>query len=142
VRAALAELPGDAQHIVVHDTARPFAPPDLFDRVLSAVADGADAAIPVLPVTDTVVRIRSGIVTGSEARDELALAQTPQAFRADVLTEAHAKADAAGVSFTDDATLVRWAGFDVRAVSGSPANLKITTLADLAEADRRMGGGA
>ena len=141
VRAALAEIPETAGIVAVHDAARPFAPPDLFARVLEDVKEGADGAVPVLPVTDTVLRIRGALVEGAEPREELALGQTPQAFRTSVLREAHAKAEAAGASFTDDASILRWAGFDVHAVPGDPANVKITTLADLAEAERRMGGG-
>jgi 2-C-methyl-D-erythritol 4-phosphate cytidylyltransferase / 2-C-methyl-D-erythritol 2,4-cyclodiphosphate synthase len=140
VRAAIARLPSDVSLVVVHDAARPFTSPELFARVLAAVWEGGDAATPVLPVTDTVIRVRGGILAGVEPREELSLTQTPQAFRADALREAHAKAEVAGLAFTDDATLLRWAGFEVRTVPGEPANTKITTLADLAEADRRIGG--
>ena len=140
VGAALAKVPGQVGIVAVHDAARPFASPELFARVIQAVADGADGAVPVLAVTDTVLRVRGETVEGTEPRDELALGQTPQAFRTSVLREAHAKADVAGASFTDDASMLRWAGFDVRAIPGDPANVKITTIADLAHADRRMGG--
>jgi 2-C-methyl-D-erythritol 4-phosphate cytidylyltransferase len=140
VRAALATIQERAGVAVVHDAARPFAAPDLFSRVLDVVDDGADAAIPVVSVTDTVVRVRAGVMAGTEPREELALAQTPQAFRTAVLREAHAKAEASGFTFTDDASVLEWAGFEVRTVPGDPANVKITTLAELAEADRRMGG--
>ena len=140
VRAALAEVPGQVGIVAVHDAARPFASPELFARVVEAVADGADGAVPVLAVADTVLRVRGEIVEGTEPREELALGQTPQAFRASVLREAHAKAEVAGASFTDDASMLRWAGFEVRAIPGDPANIKITTIADLAHADRRMGG--
>jgi 2-C-methyl-D-erythritol 4-phosphate cytidylyltransferase len=141
VRAALAEMPGGEVDVVaVHDAARPFASPELFGLVIQAVAEGADGAVPVVAVTDTVLRVRGALVEGVEAREELALGQTPQAFRTSVLREAHAKAEAAGASFTDDASMLRWAGFEVRAIPGDPDNVKITTLADLAHADRRMGG--
>lgn len=140
VGAALAKVPGQVGIVAVHDAARPFASPELFARVIQAVADGADGAVPVLAVTDTVLRVRGETVEGTEPRDELALGQTPQAFRTSVLREAHAKADVAGASFTDDASMLRWAGFAVRAIPGDAANVKITTIADLAHADRRMGG--
>jgi 2-C-methyl-D-erythritol 4-phosphate cytidylyltransferase/2-C-methyl-D-erythritol 2,4-cyclodiphosphate synthase len=140
VGAALVKVPGEVGIVAVHDAARPFASPELFARVVQAVADGADGAVPVLTVTDTVLRVRGEIVEGTEPREELALGQTPQAFRTSVLREAHAKADVAGASFTDDASMLRWAGFEVRAIPGDPANVKITTIADLAHADRRMGG--
>jgi 2-C-methyl-D-erythritol 4-phosphate cytidylyltransferase len=140
VRAALTRMPERAPFVVVHDAARPFASPDLFVRVLGAVREGGDAAIPVVPMTDTVIRVRAGVVAGVEPRDELSLSQTPQAFRTDALRRAHAKAEASGFAFTDDATMLQWAGFEVRTVAGEPANVKITTLSDLAEADRRIGG--
>jgi 2-C-methyl-D-erythritol 4-phosphate cytidylyltransferase / 2-C-methyl-D-erythritol 2,4-cyclodiphosphate synthase len=140
VGAALAKVPGQVGIVAVHDAARPFASPELFARVVQTVADGADGAVPVLAVTDTVLRVRGKTVEGTEPREELALGQTPQAFRTSVLREAHAKADVAGASFTDDASMLRWAGFEVRAIPGDPANVKITTIADLAHADRRMGG--
>jgi 2-C-methyl-D-erythritol 4-phosphate cytidylyltransferase / 2-C-methyl-D-erythritol 2,4-cyclodiphosphate synthase len=141
VRAALADVPGTVEIVAVHDAARPFAPPGLFEGVLEAVDGGADGAVPVLSVTDTVLRVRGEVVEGAEPRERLALGQTPQAFRTTILREAHAKAEAAGASFTDDASMLRWQGFDVRALPGDPANVKITTLADLSQADRRMGGG-
>jgi 2-C-methyl-D-erythritol 4-phosphate cytidylyltransferase/2-C-methyl-D-erythritol 2,4-cyclodiphosphate synthase len=140
VRAALADVPGTVEIVAVHDAARPFAPPDLFEGVLEAVDGGADGAVPVVSVTDTVLRVQGEVVEGAEPRERLALGQTPQAFRTTVLREAHAKAEAAGASFTDDASMLRWAGFDVRAIPGDPANIKITTLAELAQADRRMAG--
>ena len=115
-------------------------PPDLFTRVVQGL-EGADGAVPVLAVADTVLRVRDEVVEGVESREELVLGQTPQAFRTAALREAHAKAEAAGAAFTDDASMLRWAGYEVRAVAGDPENMKITTLADLAYADRRMGTG-
>jgi 2-C-methyl-D-erythritol 4-phosphate cytidylyltransferase len=140
VRAALERVPAAVRIVVVHDAARPFASPDLFARVVGELRRGGDGAIPVVPVTDTVIRVRGAVLAGSMSREELSLSQTPQAFRATALREAHAAAEAAGSSFTDDATMVHWAGFEVRTVPGDASNSKITSLADLAEADRRMGG--
>ena len=139
VRAALETVSASVAIVAIHDAARPFASPDLFRRVLRAVERGPDGAVPVLPVSDTVLRVRGNVVDGVEPREELALGQTPQAFRTAALREAHANAEAAGASFTDDASMLRWAGFEVLAVPGDPDNVKITTLADLAHADRRMG---
>ena len=139
VRAALEAVSASATIVAVHDAARPFASPDLFRRVLRAVEGGPDGAVPVLPLTDTVLRVRGEVVEGVESREELALGQTPQAFRTAALREAHANAEAVGASFTDDASMLRWAGYEVLAVPGDPDNVKITTLADLAHADRRMG---
>jgi 2-C-methyl-D-erythritol 4-phosphate cytidylyltransferase len=127
VRAGLAAVPGDAEVIVVHDGARPLAGAELFARVVGAVRDGADAALPAVDVTDTL-RHRSG---GAVDRNELVAVQTPQAFRASVLRRAHAAEPEA----TDDASLVEAAGGKVVVVEGSPANLKITRPVDLAIAE-------
>jgi 2-C-methyl-D-erythritol 4-phosphate cytidylyltransferase len=139
VRAALDAVPASAAIVAVHDAARPFASPELFRRVLRTVEGGPDGAVPVLSVADTVLRVRGEVVEGVESREELALGQTPQAFRTAALRDAHANAEAVGASFTDDASMLRWAGYEVLAVPGDPDNVKITTLADLAHADRRMG---
>jgi 2-C-methyl-D-erythritol 4-phosphate cytidylyltransferase/2-C-methyl-D-erythritol 2,4-cyclodiphosphate synthase len=140
VRAALASVPDDTQIVVVHDAARPFAPPDLFTSVIAAVAAGVEGAIPVIPVADTVKRIKGGLVVGTLDRDELMLAQTPQAFKLDALRDALARADASGLQATDDAALLELAGGTVRAVFGDPMNFKITTLLDMAHAEARIGG--
>jgi len=139
VRAALAALAPDAGIVAVHDAARPFAPPDLFTEVIRAVEDGADGAIPILPVTDTVKRLDGVRVVDTLPRGELGLAQTPQAFLVTALREAHVRAEADGVLATDDATLLERVGAVV-AVAGDPMNIKITTLLDLARAEERMGG--
>jgi 2-C-methyl-D-erythritol 4-phosphate cytidylyltransferase len=141
VRTALAAVSAQIDVVAVHDAARPFAPPALFDDVIAAVVEGADGAIPVVPIADTVKRIEDHLVVGTEPREGLALAQTPQAFRVDVLRDAHDRAAEAGLGFTDDAAILEWAGYRVRAVPGDPENFKITTLMDLARADARMGGG-
>jgi 2-C-methyl-D-erythritol 4-phosphate cytidylyltransferase len=140
VRAALAAVPADVEVIAVHDAARPFAAPALFDDVIACVRDGASGAVPGIPIADTVKRVEDGIVVATEARERLVLAQTPQAFRIGDLREAHARALEAGVEFTDDAALLEWAGFEVRVVAGDPDNFKITTLLDLARAEERMSG--
>jgi 2-C-methyl-D-erythritol 4-phosphate cytidylyltransferase len=139
VRAALAAIPDGIELVAVHDAARPFAPPDLFASVLAAVGD-ADGAIPVLPVADTVKRVDDGFVTATLPRDRLALAQTPQAFRASALRDAHDRAAASGLDVTDDAQALEAAGSRVRAIPGDQMNVKITTMFDLAMADARMGG--
>jgi 2-C-methyl-D-erythritol 4-phosphate cytidylyltransferase len=140
VRAALDLLDEGIELVVVHDAARPFAPPDLFASVLAALADDADGAIPVLAVADTVKRIADGLVVATVPRDELALAQTPQAFRRGPLQDAHDRAARVALEVTDDAQAVEEAGFRVRTVPGDPMNVKITTMLDLARADARMGG--
>jgi 2-C-methyl-D-erythritol 2,4-cyclodiphosphate synthase/2-C-methyl-D-erythritol 4-phosphate cytidylyltransferase len=134
VRAGLAHVPADATVICVHDAARPFADPALFERVIAAVAAGADAAIPGVPVTDTIKQIDdAGVVVHTPPRSALAAVQTPQAFRASALRAAHA----AGGEATDDAALVEAAGGSVVVVQGDTANRKITGPADLRWARER-----
>ena len=127
VRAGLGAVPVGADVVVVHDAARPFAAPALFESVVACVRAGADAAIPGVPIADTVKRVIDGRVIGTLDRDELVAVQTPQAFAADALRRAHA----GGGEATDDAALVEAAGGRVMVVPGDPANTKITLRADL-----------
>jgi 2-C-methyl-D-erythritol 4-phosphate cytidylyltransferase len=141
VAAALDAIPGGSGIVAVHDAARPFASPELFTAVVTAVASGADAAVPVVAPVDTVKRVRDGLIVRTEPRDELGLAQTPQAARLGVLRDAMTKAGESGLVFTDDAGLLEWAGVAVQAVAGEPANFKITTPRDLARADEIVRSG-
>lgn len=135
VRCGLAAVPADADVVVVHDAARPLAPPALFDAVVEAVRAGADGAVPGLPVVDTIKRVHDGQVAETLDRGSLVAVQTPQAFRADVLRLAHAEdADA-----TDDAALVEQRGGRVVVVPGDPRALKITVPDDLERAERLVG---
>jgi 2-C-methyl-D-erythritol 4-phosphate cytidylyltransferase len=139
VRRALAAVPDGVDVVAIHDAARPFATPALFDAVIAAAAagarDGVAGAIPVVAVTDTVKRVDDGTIVVTEPRDRLVLAQTPQAFELVALRDAHARARAAGGAFTDDAAVLEWAGYRVRTVAGEPENFKITTPADLTRAE-------
>lgn len=127
VRAGLEAVPADAEVVVVHDAARPVPVPAVWEAVLAAVAAGADAAVPAVPVTDTLRSLDGATVD----RSRLVAVQTPQAFRAAALRQAHAGAGEA----TDDASLVEAAGGRVVVVDGDPRNLKITTPVDLALAE-------
>ena len=118
VRAALAVLDGP-EIVAVHDAARPFAPPDLFTEVVRAVAAGADGAIPVVAVADTVKRLDGLRVVDTVTRDDLGLAQTPQAFLVAALRAAHDEAIHAGYDVTDDAMLLEQVG-SVVAIPGDP----------------------
>ena len=89
VRAGLAAVPADAAVVVVHDAARPLATTALFAAVIDAVRAGADGAIPVLPIVDTVKRVDGDRIVETVPRDDLVLVQTPQAFRAARLRDAH-----------------------------------------------------
>ena len=135
VVAGLSAVAADVERILCHDAARPLASPDLFTRVLEAL-EGWDGVVPVLRVVDTVKRVQGDRVEGTEPRDGLALAQTPQAFLATALRDAHERAAADGFEGSDDALLLERAGYRVRAIDGERTNLKITTPDDvrLAEA--------
>jgi 2-C-methyl-D-erythritol 4-phosphate cytidylyltransferase len=133
VRAGLDRVPAGAEVVVVHDGARPLAGPDLFGAVVDAVRAGADAAVPGVPVSDTLRSRGGGVVD----RDGVVAVQTPQAFRAAALRAAHA----GGAEATDDASLVEAGGGKVVVVDGSPANLKITDPADLVVAEALLGAG-
>lgn len=142
VRCGLAAIPAEAAVVVVHDAARPLATPALFDAVLGPLADPSVAgAVCAVPVADTLKRVQAPeagspwpVVVGTIDRSLLVAVQTPQAFRASVLRHAHAgEAEA-----TDDAGLIEATGATVVVVPGDPANLKLTTPADLAYAEHLM----
>ena len=150
VRAGLAAVPPEATIICVHDAARPLATAELYERVIAAVRDGADAAIPAIEVTDTIkvierpahARTDGGIdgsaVVSTPDRSTLVAVQTPQAFRSSALRAAHGQAGSA----TDDAALVEAFGGRVVVVTGEPRNRKITEPDDLDWARRAVAAGA
>jgi 2-C-methyl-D-erythritol 4-phosphate cytidylyltransferase len=125
VRAALAEIPEDAAVVLVHDAARPLVSDDVIGRVLAPLSEGYDGAVPVIPVSDTVKRLRGGDVVETLDREGLVLSQTPQAFLAGALRRA-----AVGEG-TDCAALVEAQGGKIRAVQGDPRLLKVTSREDL-----------
>ncbi|MEA4824157.1 MAG: 2-C-methyl-D-erythritol 4-phosphate cytidylyltransferase [Clostridiaceae bacterium] len=126
VRAALAALPKDTTLVAVHDAARPLATPDLIGRVVRC-AERTGAAIPVVPVKDTIKLVAQGIVTATPDRSTLHAAQTPQVFSKLILGTALSLPG----SFTDDASAVETMGVCVHALLGEYENLKITTREDL-----------
>lgn len=125
VRAALAEVPQDAAVVLVHDAARPLLPDDVIERVLAPLSEGWDGAVPVLPIPDTVKRVRGDEVVETLDRSELAAAQTPQAFVAPVLRAA------ADGEASDCAALVEARSGRIKAVPGDSRLLKVTSEADL-----------
>ena len=136
VRRGLEAVPAEAEIVLVHDAVRPFITAALIDAVVGAARrDGA--AICALPVKETVKRVVDGYVQSTVDRSTLWAVQTPQAFRAALLREAHDKAFRDGFLGTDEATLVERLGHPVRVVRGLYENIKITTPADLGKARRR-----
>jgi len=137
VRAGLEALETHRPDLVlVHDAARPFATDALITRAIAA-ARTSGAAVPVIPVADTVKTVdAAGAVTGTIDRAHLRMVQTPQAFAFAALLEAHRRAQAAGrEDFTDDAALMEWAGGKVTTFEGEAGNVKLTTNADFARAE-------
>ena len=132
VQAGLAAIDPAAELVLIHDAARPLVPAAVIDRVIAALAGGAGAVIPVLPVVDTVKRVdAAGLVVATVDRSSLRAVQTPQGFRRAVIEAAHAVGpDGAGTA-TDDASLVEAAGGTVSTVAGSELSMKITTPHDL-----------
>jgi 2-C-methyl-D-erythritol 4-phosphate cytidylyltransferase len=137
VRAALEAVPADCEAIVCHDAARPLATTALFEAVLDGLK-GWDGVVPVVAVPDTVKRVGGDAVEGTLERASLRLAQTPQAFLAIALRDAHARAERDGLDVTDDAAALEHAGYRVRAVPGEPGNFKITTAEDLERAESAL----
>jgi 2-C-methyl-D-erythritol 4-phosphate cytidylyltransferase/2-C-methyl-D-erythritol 2,4-cyclodiphosphate synthase len=122
--------------VLVHDAARPFASPALIARAIAAAAR-TGAAVPVMPVVDTVKTVdASGTITGTIDRAPLRVVQTPQAFDFTALLDAHHRAQAAGRDdFTDDAALAEWAGLKVTTFEGEAGNVKLTTADDFTRAE-------
>jgi 2-C-methyl-D-erythritol 4-phosphate cytidylyltransferase len=138
VRAALAATGEAVDAVLVHDAARPLTPPEVVARVLAALADGARAVVPVLPVMDTVVVIDDdGLVTGAVPRSPLRRVQTPQGFDRATLVSAYAALED-GAELTDDASVVRAAGVPVHTVAGDDRAAKVTVAHDLELAELQV----
>ena len=137
VAHALAEVPADAELVLVHDAVRPLVTRELVERVI-AEARVRRAVILGIPAMDTVKEVKRAslptdvaLITATIPRERVVLAQTPQVFAAALLREAFASATAAGVTASDEAGLVERLGHDVHVVQGSERNLKITRPGDL-----------
>src|SRR5260370_3198169 len=124
--------------VLIHDAARPFVSAALISRAIDAASRTA-AAVPAIQVTDTIKQVgETGNVEGTPDRARLRIAQTPQAFRFDVILDAHRRAAREGRSdFTDDAALAEWAGLTVATFEGDAANMKLTTPEDFIREETR-----
>jgi len=126
------------KNVLVHDAARPFVDRALITRVLDGL-EHSDGALPALAIADTLKRGQNDAVVETIPRQDLYAAQTPQGFAFASLLAAHRKAHAAGRDdFTDDASIAEWFNIRVALVEGAPQNGKITTRADIAEAEHKM----
>ena len=142
VRLGLAVVPATVDVVLVHDAARPLVPVDVVDAVVRAVADGAEAVVPAVPLADTVKQVapaaapgRPEPVVGTPDRSTLRAVQTPQGFRREVLLAVHDKALQDGVDATDDAGLVERYGGSVVVVPGHEEAFKVTRPLDLVLAE-------
>jgi 2-C-methyl-D-erythritol 4-phosphate cytidylyltransferase/2-C-methyl-D-erythritol 2,4-cyclodiphosphate synthase len=144
VRNGFDAVRGRADIIIIHDAARPFASADLISRTLDAAVESG-AALAALGASDTVKLTRTAgsgehvVVERTVPRERVYLAQTPQAFRAEILAAA-VEAGRGDAVATDEAALAEAAGFPVRVVAGEPTNVKITTMTDLRAAEAIAGG--
>lgn len=127
-------------HVLIHDAARPFLTSDLLDRALVLCRQDVVAAIPALPVTDTLKWVdATGSVTGTADRDRLKAVQTPQVFSFAALLDAHRRAEQSGMrDMTDDAAVIEYAGHQVTVFEGDPDNIKLTIERDFAMAEQGM----
>ena len=137
VAEALREVPKDTEIVLVHDALRPFVTAEQITRVIEE-ARRCEAAILGIPAMDTVKEVKRAslpedvaLIIGTIPRERVVLAQTPQAFATKLLKEAFARAQADGVSASDEAGLVERMGHDVHVVLGSERNMKITKPADM-----------
>ena len=135
--AALPDLP-EEQHarqvVLVHDAARAFVPAEVVARVVEAVRAGADAVIPVVPVSDSVREV-TDVASVVVDRSRLRAVQTPQGFRRAVLEDAHAALAETGTPVTDDAAAAEYIGCEVTLVEGSRDAFKVTEPFDLVVAE-------
>jgi 2-C-methyl-D-erythritol 4-phosphate cytidylyltransferase/2-C-methyl-D-erythritol 2,4-cyclodiphosphate synthase len=127
-------------YLLVHDAARPLVGAEIVESVIAALAHN-DAALPAVPVTDTIKRSLDGeLVATTEDRNTLFSAQTPQGFRFPQIFSAHLRATTIPREFTDDSAIAEWAGLRVALTPGSTRNIKITLPEDFARAERIISG--
>jgi 2-C-methyl-D-erythritol 4-phosphate cytidylyltransferase/2-C-methyl-D-erythritol 2,4-cyclodiphosphate synthase len=133
-------VPHNPDIVLIHDAARPFVSSGVISRAIVA-AGRTGAAIPVVPVTDTIKQVtESGDIEATPERAKLRIAQTPQTFRFEIILEAHRRAARDGLTeFTDDAAIAEWAGLTVTTFEGDVANMKLTTPEDFVREEARLG---
>lgn len=130
VQRGLMHISREAELAAIHDGARPLVTPEVIERTVTLAAE-TGAAIPAVPVKDTIKRAVDGVICATPQRSELFAAQTPQIFKADVLKAALTKVTEEQLEITDDASAVELLGMSVSIADGDECNIKITTQADL-----------
>ena len=133
VWAGLQAIPDDDAVVLIHDAARALTPPAMVRDVAKRVLEGAPAAVPVVPVADTIKEVAADAVVSTPDRSRLRAVQTPQAFRLSALRQANLDywAEQPEFTATDDASLMEWHGERVATVPGDTLAFKITTPIDL-----------
>lgn len=133
VWAGLQAIPDDDAVVLIHDAARALTPPAMVRGVAKRVLEGAPAAVPVVPVADTIKEVAADAVVSTPDRSRLRAVQTPQAFRLSALRQANLDywAEQPEFTATDDASLMEWHGEHVATVPGDTLAFKITTPIDL-----------
>ena len=137
VFAGIRAVSEQAEFVAIHDGARPLVPAEVIAEAFRTAAE-SDAAIPALPVKDTIKMVKDGVIVQTPERSSLFQAQTPQVFRKQEYLDAMEQALAENLDFTDDAQLFERTGRQVRITKGSEANLKITTPADIPAAEAAL----
>lgn len=128
--AGVSEVSKNAEYIAIHDGARPFVTEDIILRTLYAAKDYR-AAIPVVPVVDTVKYVEDNTVIGGIDREKIVRVQTPQIFEADIVKGALTKAVTDEIPVTDDSSAVEMMGVKIHTVLGDEDNIKLTTQKDM-----------
>ena len=141
VQRGLMHISREAELAAIHDGARPLVTPEVIERTVTLAAE-TGAAIPAVPVKDTIKRVVDGVICATPQRAELFAAQTPQIFKADVLKAALTKAVDEQLEITVDASAVELLGMSVSMAEGDECNIKITTQADLILAEAILERGA
>jgi len=137
---ALKEI-DNADIVIIHDTARPFATEDMFLEGIKNVKKGFDGSITAIPARDTIKKVENHKILETLNRDELYIIQTPQTFKFEMLKKAHEKAIKDNFTGTDDSSLVERIGGNITVNKGSVLNFKITTKEDLILANCLAGRG-
>ena len=124
----------DTELVIIHDAARPFVDSDFIDSIVSE-AYTKNCVISAIPVTDTLKIADNGIVKNTTPRNSIWRSQTPQAFKYEILKRSYEKVEFQNNTFTDEAQIVEYAGYDVHIVGGSEYNFKITNSEDISLAE-------
>ncbi len=127
----LRELPSSCSHVLVHDSARPFASAGMINSLLDELDKGAAGVVPAVKVTDTIKQVEGDVITSTPDRSSLRAVQTPQGFPLHLLYKAHELADSEDWSVTDDASMLEMMGEKVMVCPGEQSNIKITNPDDL-----------